>query len=67
MVRAAEPPAVPRARARPARWRRGVPQTQTAYVGVALAALVVVIWILAPVFMRRVISSISRRTSASSR
>jgi ribose transport system permease protein len=51
MVRAAEPPAVPRARARPARWRRGVPQTQTAYVGVALAALVVVIWILAPVFM----------------
>jgi ribose transport system permease protein len=51
MVRAAEPPAVPLARARPARWRRGVPQTQTAYVGVALAALVVVIWILAPVFM----------------
>jgi ribose transport system permease protein len=51
MVRAAESPAVPLARTRPARWRRGVPQTQTAYVGVALAALVVVIWILAPVFM----------------
>ena len=28
-----------------------MPQTQTAYVGVAFAALVVVIWILAPVFM----------------
>jgi len=51
MVRAAESPAVPLARTRPAWWRRGVPQTQTAYVGVAFAALVVVIWILAPVFM----------------
>jgi ribose transport system permease protein len=51
MVRAAESPAVPLARTRPAWWRGGVPQTQTAYVGVAFAALVVVIWILAPVFM----------------
>jgi ribose transport system permease protein len=32
-------------------WRRGMPQTQTAYVGVAFLALIVVIWILAPVFM----------------
>jgi ribose transport system permease protein len=32
-------------------WRRGMPQTQTAYVGVAFIALIVVIWILAPVFM----------------
>jgi hypothetical protein len=38
MVRAAESPAVPLARTRPAWWRRGVPQTQTAYVGVAFAA-----------------------------
>ena len=51
MVRAAESPAVPVARTRRALWRRGVPQTQTAYVGVAFAALIVVIWILAPVFM----------------
>src|SRR5215471_11739832 len=36
---------------RPAWWRRGMPQTQTAYVGVAFLALIVVIWILAPVFM----------------
>ena len=34
-----------------ARLRRGMPQTQTAYVGVAFLALIVVIWILAPVFM----------------
>jgi ribose transport system permease protein len=32
-------------------WRRGMPQNQTAYVGVAFIALIVVIWILAPVFM----------------
>jgi ribose transport system permease protein len=36
---------------RPDRWRRGIPQSQTAYVAIAFAALVVVIWILAPVFM----------------
>ena len=36
---------------RPAWWRRGMPQTQTAYVGVAFLALIVVISILAPVFM----------------
>ena len=35
---------------RPAWRRRGLPQTQTAYVAVAFAVLVVVIWILAPVF-----------------
>ena len=50
MAGASEPPALP-ARLRPQWWRRGMPQTQTAYVGVAFAALVVVIWILAPVFM----------------
>jgi ribose transport system permease protein len=32
-------------------WRRGLPQTQTAYVGVAFVALILVIWILAPVFL----------------
>src|SRR5215469_744537 len=32
-------------------WGRGMPQTQTAYVGAAFLALIVVIWILAPVFM----------------
>jgi ribose transport system permease protein len=32
-------------------WRRGMPQTQTAYVALAFAALVVVVWMLAPVFM----------------
>jgi ribose transport system permease protein len=32
-------------------WRRSLPQTQSAYVAVAFAALVVVIWVLAPVFM----------------
>jgi ribose transport system permease protein len=32
-------------------WRRSLPQTQTAYVGIAFAALVVVVWVLAPVFM----------------
>ncbi len=36
---------------RPDRWHRGMPQTQTAYVAIAFAALIVVIWILAPVFM----------------
>jgi ribose/xylose/arabinose/galactoside ABC-type transport system permease subunit len=39
------------ARLRPALWRRGMPQTQTAYVAVAFAVLIVVIWVLAPVFM----------------
>jgi len=32
-------------------WRRGMPQSQTAYVALAFAALIVVIWSLAPVFM----------------
>ncbi len=50
MARASEPPVLP-ARPRPAWWHRGMPQTQTAYVAVAFAALIVVIWILAPVFM----------------
>ena len=36
---------------RPDRWLRGMPQTQTAYVAIAFAALIVVISILAPVFM----------------
>jgi ribose transport system permease protein len=36
---------------RPDRWHRGIPQSQTAYVAIAFAALIVVIWILAPVFM----------------
>jgi ribose transport system permease protein len=36
---------------RAAWWRRGMPQTQTAYVGLAFVALIVVIWVLAPVFM----------------
>jgi len=36
---------------RPAWRRRGLPQTQTAYVAVAFAVLIVVIWVLAPVFM----------------
>ena len=40
-----EPPVTPAWR------RRGLPRTQTAYVAVAFAVLVVVIWILAPVFM----------------
>src|ERR1700740_740763 len=44
-------PALLPARLRHAWWRRGMPQTQTAYVAVAFAALIVVIWILAPVFM----------------
>ena len=43
--------AAPLARLRSASWWRGVPQTQTAYVGVAFLARIVVIWILAPVFM----------------
>src|SRR5215469_5250213 len=41
----------PLVRLRPAWWQRGLPQTQTAYVGVAFIALIVVIWIMAPVFM----------------
>lgn len=40
-----------RAWLRPAWWRRGMPQSQTAYVALAFAALVVVVWMLAPVFM----------------
>jgi ribose transport system permease protein len=51
MARASEPPALLPARLRPTVWRRGMPQSQTAYVTVAFAALIVVIWILAPVFM----------------
>src|SRR6201998_2688451 len=50
MARPFEPALLP-ARLRHAWWRRGMPQTQTAYVTVAFAALIVVIWILAPVFM----------------
>ena len=50
MAGASELPALT-ARLRPRWWRRGMPQTQTAYVGVAFAALIVMIWILAPVFM----------------
>ena len=46
MAGALEPPVT-----RPAWRRRGLPRTQTAYVAVAFAVLVVVIWILAPVFM----------------
>ena len=50
MADASGPPVLP-ARLRPTSWHRGMPQTQTAYVAVAFAALIVVIWILAPVFM----------------
>jgi ribose transport system permease protein len=46
MTGALEPPLMRRAW-----WRRGVPQTQTAYVAMAFLVLIVVIWILAPVFM----------------
>ena len=46
MAGALEPPVT-----RPAWRRRGLPQTQTAYVAVAFAVLIVVIWVLAPVFM----------------
>ena len=50
MARVSESPLSP-ARPRSA-WRRlEIPQTQTVYVAVAFAALIVVIWILAPVFM----------------
>ena len=42
---------VPLVRRRPGWWRCGMPQTQTAYVGVAFAVLIVIIWIMAPVFM----------------
>ena len=51
MAGTSEPPALLPGRLRPAWWHRGMPQTQTAYVAVAFAALIVVIWILAPVFM----------------
>jgi len=50
MPGALEPSASP-ARLRPRRRVCGMPQTQTAYVGFAFAALIIVIWILAPVFM----------------
>jgi ribose transport system permease protein len=50
MAGTSEPAALP-ARPRSAWWRRGMPQTQTAYVAIAFAALIGVIWILAPVFM----------------
>ena len=46
-----EPPPVSFTRLRPASWQRRIPQTQTAYVGIAFVALIVVIWILAPVFL----------------
>ena len=42
---------LPPARRRSAWRQRGIPQTQTVYIAVAFAALIVVIWILAPVFM----------------
>ena len=45
-----EPSALP-APLRPQWWRRGMPQTQTAYVAAAFAALIVVIWMLAPVLL----------------
>ncbi len=51
MAGTSEPPAVPLDRLRPGWWRRGMPQTQTVYVGVAFAVLIGIIWILAPVFM----------------
>jgi ribose/xylose/arabinose/galactoside ABC-type transport system permease subunit len=51
MAGTSEPRAAPLARLRPASWLRGIAQTQTAYVVVAFAALIVVIWILAPVFV----------------
>src|SRR5262252_8233150 len=47
----AVPPPVSFTRLRPASWQRRIPQTQTAYVGIAFVALIVVIWILAPVFL----------------
>jgi ribose transport system permease protein len=50
MAGTSEPAALP-ARPRSAWWRRSMPQTQTAYVAIAFAALIVVISILAPVFM----------------
>jgi len=50
MAGTSEPAALP-ARPRSAWWHRGMPQTQTAYVAIAFAALVVAISILAPVFM----------------
>jgi ribose transport system permease protein len=50
MTRASERPVVP-ARLRLIWWCRGLPQTQTAYVALAFAVLIVVIWILAPVFV----------------
>ena len=50
MTRASEPATLP-ARLRPAWWQRGMPQNQTTYVAVAFAALVVIIWVLAPVFI----------------
>jgi ribose transport system permease protein len=50
MAGTSEPAALP-ARSRSAWWHRGMPQTQTAYVAIAFAALVVAISILAPVFM----------------
>ena len=50
MARASEAPVLS-ARLRSTLWRRGMPQTQTAYVAVAFAVLIVVIWVLAPVFM----------------
>jgi ribose transport system permease protein len=50
MARASEPATSP-TRLRPGWWRRGMPQTQTAYIAVAFVALIIVVWILAPVFM----------------
>jgi ribose transport system permease protein len=50
MARPSEPAAMPD-RLRPGGWRRGMPRTQTAYVAIAFAVLIVVIALLAPVFL----------------
>ena len=50
MARASEPAAL-RGRPRPGGWRRGMPHSQTAYVAIAFAVLIVVIALLAPVFL----------------
>jgi ribose transport system permease protein len=44
-------PAKPPARRWPGQWQRLMPQTQTGYVALAFAALIIGIWITAPVFL----------------
>ena len=51
MAGTSEPPVAPLARPRPTWGFRGMAQTQTTYVAVAFAVLILVIWILAPVFV----------------